>query len=72
MVQHQMSSFKVSVIVPVYNAENYIESALSSLLMQSLDDIEIIIINDGSTDNSLSLIKKLLDRNVNGKSILHL
>ncbi|MEY0337039.1 glycosyltransferase family 2 protein [Providencia stuartii] len=62
-----MSSFKVSVIVPVYNAENYIESALSSLLMQSLDDIEIIIINDGSTDNSLSLIKKLLDRNVNGK-----
>lgn len=63
MVQHQMSNFKVSVIVPVYNAESYIETALSSLLMQSLNDIEIIIINDGSTDNSLPLIKKTL-RNI--------
>ncbi|MFY3768926.1 glycosyltransferase family 2 protein [Providencia manganoxydans] len=62
-----MSKFKVSVIVPVYNAESYIETALSSLLTQSLDDIEIIIINDGSTDNSLSLIEKTLDRNVNKK-----
>lgn len=44
---------KVSVIVPAYNMENYIKRCLDSLVFQTLKDIEIICINDGSTDNSL-------------------
>ena len=49
---------KVSIIVPVYNVEKYIERCISSLVNQTLDDIEIIIVNDGSTDNSERIIKK--------------
>ncbi len=48
---------KVSIIVPVYNVENYLDRCLDSLINQSFDDIEIICINDGSTDNSLSILK---------------
>ncbi|WP_298651187.1 glycosyltransferase [uncultured Proteiniphilum sp.] len=50
---------KVSVIIPVYNTEAYVEEAVRSIMNQTLRDIEIIIINDGSTDHSLSVIKKL-------------
>ena len=49
---------KISVIVPVYNTEKYLERCLESIISQSLKEIEIIIINDGSTDKSLELIKK--------------
>ncbi len=50
---------KISIIVPVYNVEKYLEQCLDSLINQSMEDIEIICINDGSTDNSLELLKKL-------------
>lgn len=50
---------KVSVVVPVYNTEAYVEEAVRSIMNQTLKNIEIIIIDDGSTDNSLSVIKKL-------------
>ena len=43
---------KVSIIVPVYNVEKYIDKCLESLVNQTLEDIEIIIVNDGSTDSS--------------------
>ena len=46
---------KVSVIVPVYNVEKYIEKCLQTLVNQTLEDIEIIIVNDGSTDNSTKI-----------------
>lgn len=52
---------KISVIVPVFNVENYIAKCLDSLINQTLDNIEIIVVNDGSTDNSqkiISLIKE--------------
>lgn len=49
---------KVSVIIPVYNVEKYISKCLDTLINQTLKDIEIICINDGSKDNSLSILKK--------------
>ena len=53
-----MNSFKVSVIIPVYNTELYIKQTVESIQKQTLYDIEIIIINDGSTDNSQYIIEK--------------
>lgn len=49
---------KVSVIVPVYNVEKYITRCLTSLINQTLDDLEIILVNDGSTDNSAEIIRE--------------
>lgn len=49
---------KVSVIVPVYNVEEYIQECLDSLVKQTLDEIEIICVNDGSTDNSLKILNE--------------
>ena len=49
-------SVSVSVIVPVYNVEKYLDECLSSLVNQTLSDIEIIVVNDGTKDNSQSII----------------
>ena len=49
---------KVSVIVPVYNGEKYLAQCLDSIINQTLEDIEIICVNDGSNDNSLSILEK--------------
>lgn len=48
---------KISVIVPVYNVDNYLERCLTSLLEQDYQDYEIIVVNDASTDSSLSICK---------------
>lgn len=53
-----MSSIKVSVIVPVYNCENFLAECLNSLCNQTLKDIEIILIDDGSEDNSGKICDK--------------
>lgn len=47
----------LSIIIPVYNAEKYIDRCISSVVTQSLKDIEIVLVNDGSTDSSFSLCK---------------
>lgn len=49
---------KVSIIIPTYNVEQYLRVCLDSAVNQTLEDIEIIIVNDGSTDNSLEIIKE--------------
>lgn len=49
---------KISIIIPMYNAEKYISKCLKSIINQSFNNIEIIIVNDGSTDNSLEICKK--------------
>lgn len=49
---------KVSIIVPVYNVEKYLRSCLDSIINQTFKDIEIICVNDGSTDNSLEILKE--------------
>jgi glycosyltransferase involved in cell wall biosynthesis len=51
-----MENIKVSIIVPVYNVEPYLEKCLSSLVNQTLEEIEIIVVNDGSPDNSPLII----------------
>ncbi|MGI2049104.1 glycosyltransferase family 2 protein [Shewanella oncorhynchi] len=53
---------KVSVIVPVYNTEKYVERAIVCLMEQTLQDAEFIIIDDGSKDNSLNIIKQVIAR----------
>lgn len=63
------NTIKVSVIVPVYNTEHYIEQCLKSILNQTFKDIELIIIDDNSTDNSYHIIKKLIQGNSNIKYI---
>lgn len=54
-----MNNPKVSIIIPVYNTELYVEKAVRSIMDQTLRDIEIIIIDDGSTDRSSLILKKL-------------
>ena len=56
-----MSSFypKVSIVMPLYNQEKFIKQCLLSVMNQSLKDIEIIVVNDGSTDNSLKIVSQL-------------
>ena len=55
---------KLSIIVPVYNVEKYIDKCLKSLVNQTLQDIEIIIVNDGSQDKSAEIIEKYVTQNL--------
>ena len=48
---------KISVIIPIYNVEQYLAKCLDSIINQTLKDIEIICINDGSKDNSLKILE---------------
>ena len=49
---------KVSVVMPIYNASDYLRLALDGVVHQTLTDIELICVDDGSTDDSLSIIKE--------------
>ncbi len=57
---------KVSVVIPVHNAEKYLQACLNSIRFQTFSDIEIIAVNDGSTDNSLAILQEnsLLDERI--------
>ena len=68
---------KISVVIPVYNVEKYLAKCLHSILAQDLRDIELIAVNDGSTDSSLDILKsfaskdcriKIIDKNNAGTS----
>ena len=56
----------ISVIVPVYNVDNYLRKCIDSLIVQTLKDIEIILVNDGSTDESIDICEeyKLKDNRI--------
>ena len=69
---------KISVIIPMYNSEKYIRECLNSVLSQTLTDIEIICINDGSSDNSINILNEykqkdnrivIIDRENKGASV---
>ncbi len=55
---------KISVLMPVYNCEKFLNSSIESILNQTFDNFEYIIINDGSTDNSLNIIKSYKDKRI--------
>ncbi len=53
---------KISVIVPVYNVENYLRECMDSIINQSFENLEIICVNDGSTDNSLKILNEYAEK----------
>ena len=57
-----MNKYKISVIIPVYGVEKYIDKCLNSLVKQSLKEIEIIVVNDGTKDNSQEIIDKYVKK----------
>lgn len=61
--------YKLSVVVIVYNTEYYLEECLDSLVNQTLDSMEIICVNDGSTDNSLNVLNRYAKKYDNIKVI---
>lgn len=68
---------KVSVVIPIYNVESYLKESLESILNQTFNDFEVICVNDGSTDNSLNVLKsfsndsrvKIIDKENQGAGI---
>ncbi len=55
---------KVTVLMPVYNAEKYLKTAIESILKQTFSDFELLIINDGSTDGSEEIIRSFNDKRI--------
>lgn len=66
---HSRTMVKVSVIIPVYNLENHLADCLDSILCQSLSDIEVICVDDGSEDDSLSILNKYAENDFRIKVI---
>ena len=62
---------KVSIIVPVYNVEKYLRECLDSIAMQTIDDFEVICINDGSEDNSDRILTEYEKKYKNIKILVH-
>lgn len=54
-----MDKSKITVIIPVYNTQEYVEESVRSILGQSLKEIDVVVVNDGSTDNSLAILERL-------------
>ncbi len=61
---------KLSIVIPVYNVEKYITMCLKSVLKQLTDEVEIIVINDGSTDSSLDICKEIIGNRYSNVTIL--
>lgn len=53
---------KISIIIPIYNAEKYLEKCLDSIKSQLLDGLQVILVNDGSTDNSEKIIDSYINK----------
>ena len=57
-VKDRIESPKISVIIPIYNAEKHLTQCLDSLIFQTLKELEFICVDNGSTDNSLEILEK--------------
>jgi glycosyltransferase involved in cell wall biosynthesis len=66
-----MDNIKVSVIVPVYNEEQYISATLDSIINQNFEDFELIVVDDGSTDSTLEIITEKLSNSKINHKIIH-
>lgn len=66
-----MDNIKVSVIVPVFNASQYISKTLNSIISQDFDSFEIIVVDDGSTDDSMNIVHDALDGCAIPHKIIH-
>ena len=66
-----MDNIKVSVIVPVYNSAEYISSTLDSIINQDFNGFELIVVDDGSTDDSLEIIREKLSKSTVSHKIIH-
>ena len=66
-----MNNIKVSVIVPVYNNEEYIGTTLDSIINQDFKGFEIIVIDDGSADSSLEIITEKLSKSTIPNKVIH-
>lgn len=64
-----MNGIKVSVVIPVYNVEKYLKQCLESIVNQTLSEIEVICVNDGSTDGSLEILEEYAEKDVRVKVI---
>ena len=64
-----MRNKEISVIVPVYNAENYIAQCMESVLQQTFQSIEIVVVNDGSTDKTPEIVSEYASKHDNIKVI---
>ena len=56
---------KISIIIPVYNTSKYLKKCLNSVINQTYKNYNVIIVNDGSTDNSLDIIKEYIKKSSN-------
>ncbi len=65
-----MQKIKVSIIVPIYNMQKYLKQCLDSIISQSLEEIEIICVNDGSTDSSKEILEEYKNKQKDKKEII--
>ena len=68
--KQQMEKEKVSVIVPVYNDEKYLADCVDSILHQSYQNLELILVDDGSTDNSAQICEDYREREALRQEVL--
>lgn len=67
-----MLKYKISVIIPMYNVEKYIIKCAQSLFEQTLDNIEYIFVDDGSTDSTITVLKNILTKYPNKKDCVRI
>ena len=66
-----MDNIKMSIILPVFNEQDYIQATLDSIINQNFNDYEVIVIDDGSTDNTLEIVKETLENSSIANQIIH-
>lgn len=64
-----MSNPKISVIVPIYNVEKYIGECLDSILMQTIDDVEVLLVDDCGNDRSIDIVRNISENYIGNKEI---